>query len=57
MRPNERKLPAGHFLRHVQNQFPIVFFGLAQQAAKLIEEPGVFAGAAPSDIVTRLTLR
>jgi hypothetical protein len=49
-------LSAGHLLGHVQNEFPIGFFGFAQQAAKLVEKTRIFAGAAPSDVVTRLPL-
>src|SRR5215470_593880 len=53
----ERNLSAGHFLGHIQNQFAICFVGFAQQAAKFVEKTRIFAGAAPSDVVTRLALR
>src|SRR5262249_55875484 len=50
-------LSACHFLGHIQNQFAICFVGLAQQAAKFVEKARILAGAAPSDVVTRLALR
>src|SRR5215468_10913680 len=50
-------LPVRDFLGHVENQFAILFIGLAQQAAKLVEVACLFAGAAPRNIVRRLALR
>src|SRR5262249_45617815 len=50
-------LSAGHLLGHIQNEFPIGIVGLAQQAAKFVKKTRIFAGAAPSDVVTRLALR
>ena len=44
-------LSVGHFLGHVQNQLAIFLVGLAQQTAKLVEEPRLFAAAAPGDVV------
>src|SRR5262249_40881645 len=44
-------------LCHVEDQFPIVVFHLAQQAAKLVEKARFFAGRAPSDVIRRLPLR
>src|SRR5713226_4844194 len=49
-------LPVGHFLGHIENQLAISFFHITQQAAKLVEKACFFAGAAPRDIVRRLTL-
>src|SRR5262249_56331931 len=50
-------LPVRDFLGHVENQFAILFIGLAQQAAKLVEVACLFAGAAPRNVVRRLALR
>ena len=50
------QLPIGHFLGHVQNQLAIFFVGLAQQAAKLVEEARLFAAATPGNVVRRLAL-
>src|SRR5215470_2281646 len=49
-------LPVRDFLGHVENQFAILFIGLAQQAAKLVEVTCLFAGASPGDIVGRFPL-
>ena len=51
-----RNLPIGHFLGHIQNQLAIFLVGLAQQAAKLVEETRFFAAAAPGNVVRRLAL-
>src|SRR5580704_19159783 len=56
-RPQDFRLPIGHFLGHVQQELAIFFVGLAQQAAELVEIARFFAGAAPSDIVRRSALR
>jgi hypothetical protein len=50
------KLSNGHFLGHVQDQLAIPFLHFAQQAAKLVEKAGVFAHAAPRDVIRRLPL-
>ncbi len=50
------RLPVGHFLGHVQEQFAIFLVGFAQQATKLVEIARFFSGAAPGDIVRRLAL-
>src|SRR5215471_15536611 len=50
-------LSAGHLLGHVQNEFPICFVSLTQQAAKFVEKTRILAGATPSNVVTRLALR
>src|SRR5215475_2404260 len=50
-------LPVRDFLGHVENQFAILFIGLAQQAAKLVEVTCLFAGASPRNVVRRLALR
>ena len=55
-RPQDFRLPIGHFLRHVQQELAIFFVGFAQQAAELVEIARFFAGAAPSDIVRRSAL-
>src|SRR5215470_56772 len=56
-RAKSETLSAGHLLGHVQNEFTICFVGLAQQAAKFVKKTRILAGAAPSDVVTRLALR
>ena len=50
------RLPVGHFLGHVQQQFAIFLVGFAQQATKLVEVARLFPCAAPCDIVGRFTL-
>src|SRR5579862_2686988 len=50
------QLPIGHFLGHVENQLAIFLVGLAQQAAKFVEETRFLAAAAPCDVVRRFTL-
>jgi len=55
-KPKPLVLPVRDFLGHVENQLAILVIGLAQQAAKLVEVAGFFAGAAPCDVVRR-TLR
>src|SRR4029453_17479757 len=54
---NSENLSAGHLLGHIQNEFAVCFVGLAQQAAKFVKKTRIFAGAAPSDVVTRLAFR
>jgi len=52
-----KRLPIGHFLGHIQEQFAIFLVGFAQQAAELVEIARLFSGAAPGDIVRRFALR
>src|SRR5882724_3774124 len=47
-------LEIGHLLGHVQDQLAILFFNLAQQAAKLVEKACFFACRAPRDVIRRL---
>jgi hypothetical protein len=51
-----KRLPIGHFLGHIQEQFAILLVGFAQQAAELVEVARFFSGAAPGDVVRRLAL-
>jgi hypothetical protein len=51
-----KALPIGHLLGHVKEQLTILVIGLAQQAAKLVEETSFFAGATPGNVITRLAL-
>src|SRR5260370_35066902 len=51
------ELAVDHFLGHVENELVIHSFPFAQEAAKLGEKACIFTGAAPSDVVRRLTLR
>ncbi len=46
----------GHLLGHLQNQFAILFAGLAQQSAKLTQKPRIFPRTAPSVFVSGLLL-
>jgi hypothetical protein len=49
-------LPIRHFLDHVEKQLAIAFFRFGQQATKLAEITGFFAGVSPSVVVGRRTL-
>jgi hypothetical protein len=49
-------LSVGHFLRHVQDEFAVFIFYLAEQTAQFVEETGFFANTPPGDIVGRFAL-
>ena len=46
-----KRLPIGHFLGHIQEEFAIFLVSFAQQAAELVEVARLFSGTAPGDIV------
>ena len=50
-------LAVGHFLGHVEDEFPVPIFHLAQQAAKLVKKACIFADASPGNVIGRLALR
>src|SRR5467141_4013170 len=50
-------LAVGHFLGHVEDEFPVPIFHFAQQAAKLVKKACIFADASPGNVIGRLALR
>jgi len=45
------------FSGHVEDEFPVPIFHLAQQAAKLVKKACIFADASPGNVIGRLALR
>ena len=54
-RPEER-LPASHFLRHEQQEFPVGFIERAEDPAQAAQEMSFFAGSSPRNLGSGLTL-
>ncbi len=50
------KLAKGHLLSHKQNDLPILYGGLTQRTAKLVEKACIFTGTAPGDVVRRFAI-
>jgi hypothetical protein len=47
----------GHFLSHVKQESPVVFFNATHEPAKLVQKTSLLPDAAPNNIVGALALR